>query len=76
MRVKLRTMVAGPGYAYTPGQVADIEREDAQALIDGGYAEAVPVSRVRTAEAPTPERQAVEPEPEAPIQKPKRRRRR
>lgn len=42
MNVRMKTIVAGPDFTAGPGQVINVPTEQAQALIDGGYAEAVP----------------------------------
>jgi hypothetical protein len=41
MRVKLKTLMCGPAGNFNIGQVADFDDFEAQALIDGGYADAV-----------------------------------
>lgn len=41
MRVKLRTLMAGPAGVFQPGQVLTVSTETGQALIAGGYAEPV-----------------------------------
>lgn len=41
MRVKMKTMMCGPSGNFAIGQVADFDEVQAQALIYGGYAEAV-----------------------------------
>jgi hypothetical protein len=46
MLVKLKTMMCGPGGNFGIGQIADFCDDQAHALIDGGYAEAVDVPRV------------------------------
>jgi hypothetical protein len=49
MRIRMRTMLAGPAGVLHVGQVADLEPATAKALIAGGYAEAV---HQTTAKAP------------------------
>ena len=73
MRIKAKTMMACAEWSAFPGQVIDLPREQAQPMVDAGYAEVVPTSTVRTAEAPAPQRQAIAPEPEAPEDKTKHR---
>ena len=41
MRIRMKTLAAGPLATYRPGEVADVDAATAQAFIDGGYAEAV-----------------------------------
>ena len=73
MRIRARTTIACAGWSALPGQVVDVPREEAQPIVDAGYADVVPTSTVRTAEAPAPERKSVAPEPEMPEDKPNRR---
>lgn len=56
MKLKLRTLFAGPVGCYQPGTVVEFSPEVAEQLLAGGYADRVdgagaPV--VETAEAPT-----------------------
>lgn len=44
MRVKMKTMMCGPAGNFNIGQVADLEDEQATALVEGGYAEVVEVT--------------------------------
>lgn len=73
MRIRANTTIACAGWSAFPGQVVDVPREEAQPIVAAGYAEVVPTSTVRTAEAPAPQRQAIAPEPEAPEEKTKHR---
>jgi hypothetical protein len=41
MRVKLRTIMAGPSGTFQPGQIADLHDDQAHALVAGGYADLV-----------------------------------
>lgn len=41
MKVRMRTLLAGPAVTLHPGQVADLDTATAKALIEGGYAESV-----------------------------------
>jgi len=41
MKVKIKTLLAGPGGIIQPGQIADVDPEQAVALIAGGFAVAV-----------------------------------
>lgn len=50
MKVKLKTILAGPEFAGQPGQVLDLPGPTAADLVKGGYAEAM-----ETAEDPAPE---------------------
>ncbi len=42
MRVRMKTQYAGPGGSAGPGSTIDLEDAEANGLIAGGYAEAVP----------------------------------
>jgi len=39
MRVRLKTLMAGPEGVFPAGSVANVPREEAEALIAGGFAE-------------------------------------
>jgi len=39
MRVRLKTLMAGLEGVFPAGSVADVQREEAEALIAGGFAE-------------------------------------
>jgi hypothetical protein len=41
MKVRLKTLMAGPEGVFSPGAVIDAGTEEAEALIAGGYAERV-----------------------------------
>ena len=41
IRVRLLTHASGPAFSLSPGHVADLDREQAEAMIAGGYAERV-----------------------------------
>jgi hypothetical protein len=41
MKVRMKTLMAGPEGTFAAGQVADLPEAQAQALIEGGYAVAV-----------------------------------
>lgn len=56
MKVRLLTSMAGPGCSYVPGEIAEIDDETAQRLLDSGQAEAVtPAKKTRKAVKPPPE---------------------
>ena len=70
MRVKLTRIMAGPDGAFSAGSVIDVDKAQASALIDGGYAEkstAAPVvapepaPAAETATAPRAPERAVRP---------------
>ena len=44
MKVRMKTIYAGPAGNAQPGQTLDCDDETGQALIDGGYAEAIEVA--------------------------------
>jgi len=39
MKIRLKTLMAGPDGVFPPGSVIEVSPEEAQALIAGGYAE-------------------------------------
>ena len=41
MKVKMKTLAAGPKSVWRPGQVVNVDAEVARVLIEGGYAERV-----------------------------------
>ena len=41
MKVKLKTLMAGPGGCFQPGETIDVKEAEARALVSGGFAEAV-----------------------------------
>ncbi|MFM2345357.1 MAG: hypothetical protein RL654_110 [Pseudomonadota bacterium] len=41
MKIRLKTIMAGPGGSAGPGDVVDVPDDEAAALIEGGYASAV-----------------------------------
>lgn len=41
MKVRMKTIMAGPGGNAAPGQVIDVDEATGRAYIDGGFAEAV-----------------------------------
>lgn len=53
MKIKLRTLLAGPRGCVHPGTVIDWPEVEAQALIQGGYAEAVEPAMVGAAPVET-----------------------
>ena len=57
MKIKMNVTAAGPKGVYPEGQVVDVDDEDAEAFIEGGYAEEVRVLPVpqETAAAPPPD---------------------
>jgi hypothetical protein len=59
MKVKMRTLAAGPDGLYQPGQEIDLPAKQARALIEGGYAEAV--EQIREVAAVEPPEKAVTP---------------
>lgn len=59
MKIRMKTLAAGPDGILSPGQEVDLPADKARALIEGGYAEAV--SKVRETAAVEPPEQAVTP---------------
>ena len=57
MRVRMKTTMAGPNGNATPGQIIDVARDFAYALIEGGAAEQVDDEPVTLA---APETTAIE----------------
>ena len=41
MRIKMKTAIAGKDFSYSPGDIADIEDEEATRWVDAGHAERV-----------------------------------
>ncbi len=52
MKIRMRSIVAGPGFCADAGQVIDIEEAQAKAFIAGGHAEAVDEPRSKSATPP------------------------
>jgi hypothetical protein len=62
MKIRLKTLMAGPDGVFPPGSVIEVSPEEARALIAGGYAESVPRPAVAPkAEPPAVETAAVQP---------------
>ena len=62
MKVRLKTLMAGPEGVFLPGSVIEASHEEANALIAGGFAEQVEQSCKPEAAEPVPvETAAVEP---------------
>ena len=61
MRVRLKTLMAGPEGVFHPGSVIDIDPDEAGALISSGYAE--PLERSLETAAFEPGNRAVKPIP-------------
>lgn len=59
MKIRMKTLAAGPAGVYRPGQEVDLPADEARALIEGGYAEAV--GKVRETAAVEPPEEAVMP---------------
>lgn len=74
MRVKLRTIMAGPNGVSQPGDIVDLPKEDAQRLIDGGQADAVSGVAVteRAVDVPSEERETADSPPHRSGRRPKR----
>jgi hypothetical protein len=69
MKVRMKTILASPTQNAKPRQVIEVSEEEAQDLIAGGFAEAVPAPRlaetVAVAVAPSPVETATAPPAEA-----------
>ena len=61
MKVKLKTLMAGPEGVFQSGSVIDLDIDEADSLIAAGYAE--PLERPVETAAFEPENQAVRPTP-------------
>lgn len=59
MKIRMLTLAAGPDGVLQPGQEVDLPGEQARALIEGGYAEAV--EKIRETAAVEPPEKAVTP---------------
>ena len=55
MRVKMRSLSAGPDGIFQPGAVVEVGRKEAKELIAGGFATPVKSTEVRKAVAPPPQ---------------------
>lgn len=60
MKVRLKKMMAGPMGVYHPGQVADLERDLAYALCEGGFADQIEETRPPVEAAVAPQRETTE----------------
>lgn len=63
MKVRLLTSIASPTWSYSPGEVADIDPEEAARWIKAGIAEAVDGPRAAEAAVIEPSEKAVLPRP-------------
>lgn len=54
LKIKMRTLAAGPTGAMQPGKVYDVDAKEAKQLVDGLYAEYVDAPAVK--EQPTEEK--------------------
>ncbi len=62
MKIRLKTLMAGPDGVFLPGSVIEVSPEEARALFAGGYAEPVPrPAALPKEEPPTVETAAVQP---------------
>jgi hypothetical protein len=61
MRVRLKTLMAGPQGVFQPGSVIDLRADEAEALVSAGYAE--PLERLPETAAFEPGNRAVRPTP-------------
>jgi hypothetical protein len=61
MKVRLKTLMAGPDGMFQPGSVIDLEGNEAQSLVSAGYAE--PIERPVETAAFEPGNRAVRPIP-------------
>jgi hypothetical protein len=61
MKVKLKTLMAGPEGVFQPGSVIDIDMDEADSLVAAGYAE--PVDRPVEIASFEPGNQAIRPMP-------------
>ena len=59
MRVKMRSLSAGPDGVFEPGSVVEVSRKEAKELIAGGFATPVKSTEVRKAVAPVPQNAAM-----------------
>lgn len=41
MKIRMKSIYAGPRGSFSPGQVADLDQASAYALIEGGFAEQI-----------------------------------
>lgn len=74
MRVRLKSLIAGPDGVFAPG--TELDRADGEALVAGGYAEPLEAPAPAASEqAPQPVERAVEPAAEQAVAQPQRGRR-
>lgn len=69
MKIKMRTLAAGPKGIHHPDSIRDVSPEEAAALIEGGFADRVDGDGVRQATISPPAR-AVDPKPTNPVAPP------
>ena len=55
MKVKMRSLSAGPNGVFEPGSVVEVSHKEAKELIRGGFATPVKSTEVRKAVAPPPQ---------------------
>lgn len=48
MKIRMKTLYAGPDGTIQPGQIGDLPSETAEVLIEGGYAEHPEAAAIRT----------------------------
>jgi hypothetical protein len=66
MKIRLKTLMAGPGGVVRPGEVVDLPGDQARELIAGGFAELAEKPKpepppIKTATAEAPERAVTRP---------------
>lgn len=61
MKVRLKTLMAGPEGVHPPGSVIEASNEEAEILIAGGYAESVSPAEQQPAETSQVETAAIDP---------------
>jgi hypothetical protein len=61
MKVRLKTLMAGPEGVFVPGSVVDLDIDEAETLVSAGYAE--PLDRPFETAALEPGARAVKPPP-------------
>lgn len=57
MKIKIKTIMAGPDGAFQPGDTPDLAKGVAQALVDGGFAEAIEMPEPAEDEIPEQEQE-------------------
>lgn len=61
MRLRMKTIYAGPAGNYQPGDLAEFAAKEGKVLVEGGYAEELGKPERRSPPAPSPVRETATP---------------